>query len=134
MRRMNNYPRIGIGVLILKKNYLLLGKRIAGHGKGTWQSTGGHLEFGETPEQAALREVKEEIKIEIYNLRFLTITSDVFLKENKHYITIFYIGDYKSGEVRVLEPTKCSEWKWFPKDKLPNNLFLPYNKILEKNN
>lgn len=127
-------PQIGIGVIIQKEDMILLGRRTAGHGKGTWQSTGGHLEFGETPEQAALREVKEEVGIEISNLRFLTITNDVFLKENKHYITIFYIGDYKKGDLRVLEPTKCSEWKWFLKDKLPSNLFLPYEKVLKKNN
>jgi len=122
--------RVGIGVLILHKNKVLLGKRIAGHNKNTWQSTGGNLEFGESFEDCARREVLEETGLMIKNIKQIITTNDVFTKDTKHYVTIFMACEYKSGIPQSLEPDKCSEWRWFDKDKLPDNLFLPYDKIL----
>lgn len=126
----NPQVRVGIGVLILNKNKVLLGKRIAGHNKNTWQSTGGNLEFGESFEECAKREVLEETGLTITNIKQITTTNDVFAKDKKHYVTIFVVCEYKSGIPQPLESDKCSEWKWFDKDNLPDNLFLPYNKIL----
>ena len=122
--------KVGIGVLILKNKQLLLGKRIDGHNKGTWQSAGGHLEFGESFEACARREIKEEIGIKVKNIRYVTVTNDIFPKDNKHYITVFMVCEYDSGTPKPLEPKKCSEWKWFDKNNLPDKLFLPYDKIL----
>jgi len=124
------YVRIGIGVLILNKNQVLLGKRITSHNKDTWQSTGSHLEFGESFEDCAKREVFEETGLKVKNIKQIIATNDFFPKDNKHYVTIFMSCEYESGIPQLLEPNKCSEWKWFNKNKLPNNLFLPYNKIL----
>lgn len=122
--------QVGIGVLILKGNKILLGKRIDGHNKGTWQSTGGHLEFGESFEDCARREIKEETGLEVKNIKQIIATNDIFLKEDKHYVTIFMECEYQSGTPLAREPNKCSEWKWFDRNKLPENLFLPYDKIL----
>lgn len=131
---MNNAPkpyvRVGIGVIILNENKILLGKRISSHNKNTWQSTGGHLEFGESFEACARREIIEEVGIRVKNVKQITATNDLFLKENKHYVTVFMACEYKSGIPKPLEPTKCSEWKWFERNRLPENLFLPYDKIL----
>lgn len=127
---MKQYPRVGIGILILNKDQLLLGKRTAGHNAGTWQSCGGNLEFGESFEECVIREISEEIGISVKNIKHLTVTNDIFRKENKHYVTIFFTCEYDYGEIRSLESEKCSEWKWFKLNALPDNLFLPYNKIL----
>lgn len=122
--------RVGIGVLILNNNDVLLGKRIGGHNKNTWQSAGGHLEFGESFEECTKREVMEEVGIQVKNIQQITATNDMFLNENKHYVTVFMSCEFESGKPLPLEPEKCSEWKWFNKNNLPKNLFLPYNKIL----
>ncbi len=122
--------RVGVGVIILNKNKVLLGKRISSHNKNTWQSTGGHLEFGESFEACAKREIMEEVGIQVKNVKLITATNDIFPKENKHYVTVFMGCEYKSGIPKPLEPTKCSEWRWFERNKLPKNLFLPYDKIL----
>ncbi len=128
----NKFPRVGIGILILKNNnMLLLGKRINAHGAGKWQSSGGHLEFGESFEQAVEREIAEEIGIGVKNIKFLTVTNDVFENEDKHYVTIFMTCEYESGEPQILEPDKCQEWKWFKYDELPKDLFLPYDRLLK---
>lgn len=134
--------KVGVGVLILNKNQILLGKRIDGHNKGTWQSAGGHLEFGESFEKCAQREIKEEIGIKVKNIRYITVTNDIFTKEHKprnskpkqlrgkHYVTVFLVCEYDSGTPKPLEPKKCNEWKWFDKNNLPKRLFLRYDKIL----
>jgi len=118
-------PKVGIGVIVIHNNKILLGKRKNAHGEGCWSFPGGHLEFGESWEECSRREVREEVGIEIKNLRFGTVTNDIFENEQKHYITICVLSDYDSGEVALLEPDKCEEWKWFEWDKLPLPLFLP---------
>ena len=53
-------PKIGVAVIVKKKDKVLLGKRISLHGKGSWGFPGGHLEFCESIEECAKRETKEE--------------------------------------------------------------------------
>ena len=60
----NDYPRVGIGVIVMRNGLVLLGERIGAHGAGTWALPGGHLEFGESVEQCARREVWEETGLE----------------------------------------------------------------------
>ncbi len=122
---MVNRPKVGVGVIVIKYNKILLGKRKNAHGEGSWSFPGGHLEYGESWEECSRREVREEVGMEIKNIRFGTITNDIFENEQKHYITICMISDFDSGEVQLMEPNKCEEWKWFEWDKLPQPLFLP---------
>lgn len=67
----------------------------------------------------------EETNIKIKNLRFGTVTNDIFKDERKHYITICMVADFASGKVKIMEPLKCEKWRWFKWDKLPQPLFLP---------
>lgn len=128
---MNN-PRVGIGVLIFKDRFLLLGKRLQKHGTSSWAPPGGHLEFGETFEKCAIREVKEETGLEISNPQYIGITNDIFVDDNKHYVSIFLLTKISSDkEIRNLEPEKVSSWEWFDIDRLPSNLFLPLKNLLD---
>lgn len=58
---------------------------------GTWQLPGGHLEYGESFEGCAAREVLEEtgLKVDFNSALFLTATNDIMAEEGKHYVTIF---------------------------------------------
>ncbi|MBN2280201.1 MAG: NUDIX domain-containing protein [Candidatus Marinimicrobia bacterium] len=127
-----NRPKVGIGVIIRKEGKILLGKRINAHGEGTWSFPGGHLEFGESWQECALREVKEETGLRIKNIRFFKATNDIFKKEQKHYITLFMECEYESGELQNLEPDKCEKWDWFDWNDLPGNLFLPIKNLKGK--
>lgn len=118
-------PKIGVGVIITKEHKVLLGKRKNSHGDGSWSFPGGHLEFGEDPEDCAIRETLEETGIRIRNLRRTIYTNDIFEKENKHYITLYILAEYDSGIVKVMEPDKCERWEWFSWEELPEPLFLP---------
>ena len=125
-------PWVGVGVVVIKGNKVLLGKRKNAHGEGSWCFPGGHLEFNESVEECAVREVREEIGIEIKNLRLGPFTNDVFEKEGKHYVTLFVIAEYASGKAKVMEPEKCEKWAWFEWNRLPEPLFLPIQNLLKQ--
>ena len=129
---MDNRPKVGVGVLIIKDSKILLGKRKNTHGQGSWAPPGGHLEFCESLEDCAKREVLEETGIKILNVKKFGFTNDVFMNENKHYISIFMLSDKFIGEAEILEPEKCECWSWFDFDKIPDNLFLPLKNFIEQ--
>jgi len=129
---MENKPKVGVGVIVIKDGKILLGKRKNAHGEGAWSFPGGHLEFNETWENCASRETMEETGVAIKNIRFGTATNDIFQTEEKHYITIFMLADYNSGEVKVMEPEKCEKWEWFLWSQLPQPLFVAIQNLLKK--
>ena len=118
-------PRIGVGVVVMRGERILLGKRRNAHGENCWSCPGGHLEFGETIEDCARREVFEETGLSLANLRLGPYTNDIFEQEGKHYVTLFVLADYLSGQPTVREPDKCEVWDWFHWSRLPHPLFLP---------
>ena len=131
------HPRVGVGVLVVNNDMTLLGKRINSHGSGTWSLPGGHLEFGETPHDCALRELQEETGLIAKETTKESWTNDFFENEEKHYITLFMIVTKFEGTLTLKEPEKCSEWTWFKFNDLPSPLFLPlksFLKIYEKEN
>ncbi len=132
-RAESKMPLVGVGVIVIKEDKVLLGKRKNTHGEGTWSFPGGHLKFNEGVEDCARREVWEEVGISIMNLRYATFTNDIFHQEGKHYVTLFVVCNYQSGEVSVREPHKCEKWDWFEWDDLPQPLFLPIQNLLKQN-
>ena len=130
----DKYPRIGIGVIGYNaNNEILLGKRKNTHGEGDWAVPGGHLEFGETPTECAVRELKEETGLDLEDPQEIMFTNDFFDKEDKHYVTIFVQG-FVEGEPKVLEVDKCEKWEWFTLESLPSPLFQPFKSFVEKLN
>ena len=62
-------PRVGVGVIITRNEQVLLLKRKNVHGSGSWSTPGGHLDFGESPEECAIREAKEEADLDITKIQ-----------------------------------------------------------------
>lgn len=122
---MEKFPRVGVGVIVKKDGKVLALLREGAHGKGTWSIPGGHLEFNESWEECAIREVFEETGVEIENIKLVGLTNDIFEKEEKHYITLFMFADWKSGEPYVKEPEKCPEIVWADWQDFPKPVFLP---------
>lgn len=102
---------------------LLMGKRIGDHEGGTWSFPGGHVEYGESPEQAAIREVAEETGLELINMRREGWHNTLF-DSGKQYITIYFSGRYaEGGYPKTMEPDKCESWGWYLPRALPTPLF-----------
>lgn len=123
-------PKIGVGVIIVKDNQVLLGKRLSKHGFGTWSFTGGHLEEDETPAQCAIRETKEETGLVVSKIIEGPWVSDFFEESNQHYLTLFFISQHQGGTPQLTEPDKIQEWSWFNWNALPNPLFKPIKTLL----
>ncbi len=121
--------RVGVGVFVWKDGKFLIGQRQGSHGADTWSLPGGHLEFNETWEQCAAREVLEETGLTINNIQFLAVTNDIFTDEIKHYVTIWIKSDWKSGQPTITEPDKFIRLEWRSFDALPEPLFLPWRQL-----
>jgi 8-oxo-dGTP diphosphatase len=124
---------VGVGVLIFNHaGQVLMGKRLDGVGSGTWSPPGGHLEFGETFEETAIRETFEETGLTIQNPTFVSLTNNIFEPEYKHFIVIFMKAIYDNVQpILHKEHHKTTEWQWFDLDKLPTNIFPPYKRVLQ---
>jgi len=123
--------RVGVGVFVFKDGKFLVQKRQGSHGEGTWSLPGGHLEFGESFEETAKREVKEESNLSIKNVRFGAITNDHFVDERKHYVTIWMLSEWEDSEVMNMEPEKCTAQSWNTFEDLPEPLFLTWNQLFK---
>ena len=131
----------GFGVMMLKGRKVLLGRRNTDprkadselHGEGTWTMPGGKLEYGESFEGGAEREVMEETGIELKNSKIICINNDK--GESAHFITIGLLSIYEEGDfegqANVMEPDEITEWKWFSVNNLPEKIFFPSAKVLE---
>lgn len=82
---------------------------------------GGGMEFGETAEEAVRREVREELRCEIENLRFVKLVENIFTYNGQdgHQIIFLYKGDlankelYSQEEIQV-EDTTSFKARWLP--------------------
>jgi ADP-ribose pyrophosphatase/8-oxo-dGTP diphosphatase len=127
----------GFGVLMLKEGKILLGQRhtdpdkadSALHGEGTWTMPGGKLEFGESFEEGAKREVLEETGIILNDVRVICVNNDKI--ESAHFVTIGLLSDDFLGDAKVMEPDEITEWRWFNLNNLPRNMFFPSVRVLE---
>lgn len=121
---MSERPQVGIGLMIVRENQIMLGRRIGSHGAGEYAGFGGHLEAGESFAECTLRELEEEggTDLKIKDLRFLCVTN--LLKYlPKHYVDIGMVAEWESGEAQVMEPDKVESWEWYDIDNLPSPLF-----------
>lgn len=116
--------KVGIGILIVKGDYFLFGKRKGSFGAGQWAFPGGHFEYGESFEECALREIKEECgnSLKVKNLRFNILYN---MKEYwpKHYVHIGLVAEWDSGEPVNMEPEKLEGWEWVPLNAPPQPMF-----------
>ncbi|CAI9390466.1 MULTISPECIES: NUDIX hydrolase [Citrobacter] len=98
---------------------------------GTWGLPGGLLEPGESLEETAIREVKEETNLDVHNLTLLGVFSGpeyTFTLHNQDKINVvtslFWSGDW-SGEI-VNDPEEGLELAFFSPNDLPNNMDKEY--------
>lgn len=123
-------PFVGTAVFVIRDGKFLFQQRRGSHGEGTWSTPGGYLEFGETLEQCAQREVREETGMEIKNVRIGAVTNDIFKNDGKHFVTVWLVSEWKSGEPLITEPDKCIKQQWVDFDSLPQPLFQPWEQFL----
>lgn len=109
-----------VGAIIRKGSTILTTQRGHGQFKGMWEFPGGKIEEGETREEALIREVKEELDVEIHNLEFfMTIEYDY---PDFHLIFHSYLCEVKKGNITLLEHEAS---KWVNREELESVQWLP---------
>ena len=116
-------PKVGVAVLVLKGNSVLVGKRRAGTGPGTWSVPGGLIDFGESFEECAARELREETGLLIVQSSFVTAANDVMPQYDDHSVTVWMYAAEWTGEPRNASPEEHSTWEWRPWSELPRPLY-----------
>lgn len=109
------YPRISPAIMVLVRDGAkLLLARSPRFKPGVYSALAGFVEPGETLEQCAVREVREEVGIEIANLRYFASQPWPFPNS----LMIAFFADYAGGEL-VPEPGEIEAVEWFMPDRLP---------------
>jgi mutator protein MutT len=127
----------GFGVILEHDGKILLGKRhpdpdkadSAFRSAGEWCLPGGKLEWGETIEDGAIREVKEETGITIRDPRVISVHN--CKNQHAHFLTVGLIAADWEGEARVMEPDEITEWGWFDLKNLPSPRYFPSFEVIE---
>jgi len=109
------YPRISPAVMVLiSRGDDLLLARSPHFRPGMFSALAGFVEAGETVEQCAVREVREEVGLEIANLRYFRSQPWPFPDS----LMIAFFADYAGGEITP-DPTEIEAAGWFPRNALP---------------
>lgn len=123
-----DYIGVGVGAMIFNdQGQLLLTKRgqACKNERGCWEVPGGSIEFGETMAQAIVREVKEELGINVVVEHQLLAIDHLIPDEGQHWVTTPFLVRVKRGQTpKILEPEKCDVIGWFALDDLPSPLSI----------
>ncbi len=126
---------VGVGAMIFNdKGELLMLKRgrEAKNEQGRWEIPGGGVDFGETRAQAIVREIKEEVGVDIVVEHQLLAIDHLIPDEGQHWVATPFIARIKKGQTpKILEPHKHEAMGWFQLDKLPEPLAITTRHNLE---
>ncbi|WP_153161171.1 NUDIX domain-containing protein [Zoogloea sp. 1C4] len=121
------HPGIPTGVhVLLERDGLVLLMRRAGTGffDGLYSLPGGHVEEGESLRTTAVREMREELGIELAESA-LSVVGVVHRRSDTNRIDFFLRASVWQGEPVIAEPDRCDDLRWCAPDALPEAT-VPY--------
>lgn len=117
-------PRIAVGAVIRNENgEVLLVLRNRNPEKDKWSIPGGKVDLYEKLEETVIREIKEEVNLDVAVTRFLCMAETINPKKEEHWVSVIYETAIIGGEAANMEQGGAiQEIRWFPIDQLPANL------------
>jgi len=121
-------PIPNVNIIVISGESILFLKRQIEPLKGYWLFPAGRIEKGETPQEAAARELKEETGIIAEEL--VDIGTFCYFHKERQDIATTYIAKVSSKEVKL--DFEHSEYKWLPKGVMPRPIHeVTLNQIME---
>jgi len=109
-------PRVGSAVLVEKDGKFLLGLRNKQHYFGHWIIPGGGVNFGETIEEAGVREIKEETNLDVELVKPIGHREIIDLPDANHRIVFYHLATPKHTDIIARED--ISEARFFTMDEI----------------
>jgi ADP-ribose pyrophosphatase YjhB (NUDIX family) len=106
-------PKVVVGILPIRDGRVLLLRRAIEPRLGSWTCPGGFLEMGESVEEGARREAREELGIEVGDLKLL----GVYSRPRGGVVVIVYLAGLTGDEVQP--GAEALETAFFPPDDVP---------------
>ena len=110
-------PVVGVGAVIINNGKIALIKRGNEPARGKWTIPGGLVELAETPEQAVVRETKEETGLDVENPILLDVVTNVDYDEQGkvkyHYVIIDYLVHVTAGNAQASSDAVELRWVLF---------------------
>ena len=128
-----------VAVIIIHDNKILFTVRNVEPDKGKWDLPGGFIDPNENAEEAACRELKEELGIDLLpkNLKYITTAPNNYLYKNVPYRTmdIFYEYEVNSNQINISSEDEINELIWVTKEKIQLDKigFVSIRKVIEEN-
>lgn len=114
---MHKTPSLTVDAVVLSENELIvLIKRKNNPYKDFWALPGGFVEYGETVESAAVREVKEETGLDVDLNGIVGVYSDYDRDPRGHTVTVCYIAMESGGKLKA--DTDASDVQYFHKNEV----------------
>ena len=114
-REYPDHPRVGVGAVVSHGRRVLLVRRAGPPAAGQWSVPGGLVELGETTEDAARREVREECGCDVRLVGLAGILERVIRDEagrvRYHWVLVDYAAVADGDAVRA--GTDAAEARWF---------------------
>ena len=110
-----------------QKGEILLAKRALDPYKDYWDTVGGFVSPGESLEEAAVREFKEETGLDAEVIKYWGSAPDFYGEDGIQVANVFFEVDIKDGEMMAQDDV--AELKYFSLDKIPENVAFENAKI-----
>lgn len=120
-------------LLLFQDDKVLLLRRFnTGYEDGKYSVPAGHVDKGESVSDALMREVKEEIGIDIEKVELVHVMHRQASETNDERLDFFFTCKLYGGEIKNSEPHKCDDLNWFSVENLPENTILYIRQGIEK--
>lgn len=114
-------------VLLMQDSAVLLMRRFStGYCDGLYSLPAGHLDGGESLKEAAVREVVEEIGVQVKteDLELVHVMSRPKARDAER-VDIFFTAKKWHGEPTIVEPNKCDDLRWTKLEDLQSIELVP---------
>ena len=122
----NDRPRVRVAGIVIQENSILVIQHIKNE-KKYWLVPGGGVDWGESLEEALIREYKEETNLDIEVKDFLFFSEAISPDKNKHVINLYFLVKIKndSETMKIGNETNLSDLKYVSKEEIQNIKLYP---------